>query len=547
MAKRPRSKTIELKPSSREWHPAGGNSLWWRHYGEAAGSLYSRCTFAQGLGSNSPCCALYNLHASQAVFRLPSCCGTGGTFPTDCTTSSSEKCKCNRVAIFDLDGTLITTRSGRKFPANSKDWKFLYEEPVRAQLRHLHDEGYMLCVLSNQLGVDLGHVTLVDVTSKVDDIQRALQVPLTACLCCCDDIYRKPRPTVAALLFRDLLPRVLEAGLCGSSASTGRQVSAAGDRCKYPRVFFVGDSAGRPKDHSCADLKLALNVGMHFFTPEEFFLGQAGPLLPLLARRMHVHTSACLGDETHPATGKASMEEGGKLRRTKTRAEATGNDFDPAELLKNVAPDECNVNESLLPQALEQQVKLHGQELIVLIGAPGSGKSTIAEKLFPNHAVVRQDELKDKKACVALCVRLLREGKSVVVDRQNPSQTERQLFIDLVRQHAPGCSLRAIALLWPKEVCLHLGQFRRLAAALRSQRITTGKRRKSFESGACTRYRLGKVPKVVVDMFYARVEPPSAQEGFETIQVYQAIEKEFLLYDDFCSEEEKALFGSFLD
>lgn len=404
----------------------------------------------------------------------------------------------------------------------------------------------MLCILSNQLGVALGHVTLFDLTSKVDDIQRALQVPLMACLCCCDDLYRKPRPTVAALLFRDLLPKVLEASLSGSSAPAGRHVNSVGDGCKYPRVFFVGDSAGRPKDHSCADLKLALNVGMHFFTPEEFFLGQAGPSLPLLVRRMHVHTSACLENETHPATRKTSMQEGGKLQRTKTRAEVTGKDFDPAELLKNVAPDDCNVNKSLSPQAPEQQVKLHGQELIVLIGAPGSGKSTIAEKLFPNHAVVRQDDLKGKMACLDLCVRLLGEGKSVVIDRQNPTQTERQLFIDLVRQHAPGCSLRAVALLWPKEVCLHLGQFRRLAAALRSQSTTTGKRRKSFESGACTRYRLEKVPKVVVDMFYARLEPPSAQEGFETIQVYQAIE-EFLLYDDFCSEEEKALFGSFLD
>lgn len=405
----------------------------------------------------------------------------------------------------------------------------------------------MLCILSNQLGVALGHVTLFDVTSKVDDIQRALQVPLIACLACCDDLYRKPRPTVATLLFRDLLPRVLQAGFSSNSASASRHVSVVGGGCKYPRVFFVGDSAGRPKDHSCADLKLALNVGMHFFTPEEFFLGQDAPSLPLLVSRMHVDTSACLENETHLATRKLSMQENGELRRATTRSEKRGSDFDPAKLLKNVAPDDSNVRETLSSQAPEQQVKLHRQELILLIGAPGSGKSTIAEKLFPNHAVVRQDDLKDKMACVDLCARLLKDGKSVVIDRQNTTRTERQLFIDLVGQHAPGCSLRAIALLWPKEVCLHLGQFRRLAAALRSQRISTCKKREILQSGACTRYRRVKVPKVVVDMFYARVEPPSAQEGFETIHVYQAIEKEFLLYDDFCSEEEKALFGSFLD
>ena len=34
------------------------------------------------------------------------------------------------------------------------------------------------------------------------------------------------------------------------------------------RSFFVGDAAGRPGDHSAADRKLALNVGLQFFTPE---------------------------------------------------------------------------------------------------------------------------------------------------------------------------------------------------------------------------------------------------------------------------------------
>lgn len=44
--------------------------------------------------------------------------------------------------------------------------------------------------------------------------------------------------------------------------------------------FYCGDAAGRPKtatrpkDFNDTDLKFALNVGLPFLTPEQFFLGE---------------------------------------------------------------------------------------------------------------------------------------------------------------------------------------------------------------------------------------------------------------------------------
>lgn len=544
------------RPSSPDWHPAGDDSLWWRHYAGASQSpLYSQCILNRGSTRNARCCNLHNLHPSQAVFRLPTCCRAHALGTRESSRLETDGCNCTRVAIFDLDGTLITVRSGKKFPINSRDWKLLDDMQVPAKLRLLHDAGYIIFVLSNQLGVSKGHVTLLDMTSKVDDIQRRLQVPLTCCLCCLDDHYRKPRPMSAALLFEELLPRVLQATHSGAADNCKFPECHFGlnrGKYKYPRVFFVGDAAGRPGDHSSADLKFALNAGMHFLTPEEFFLGQATPSLPILLRRLQPDALSGLTNEAPKAGEQMLLGKDGKLRRRQPRKVSSMTAIlDPSELLTccGACPEKLGMRvNAISPQAhLTQQPHQSGQELVLLIGAPGSGKSTLVERFFANHAVVRQDDVKGKSKCVELCIRFLTEGRNVVVDRQNTTRQERQIFIDLARQYAPSCTLRGIAFLWPKELCLHLGQFRSLAAALRCRRTQPNSELAVANSFCGTRYRLQKVPKMVVDMFYARVEYPTVDEGFSSVQIFQDISKDFLLCDDFFSEDERNLFGSFLD
>lgn len=48
----------------------------------------------------------------------------------------SPKCAC-----FDMDGTLITTKSGKKFPEDVNDWKILYSGPVQGKLKDLFEDG----------------------------------------------------------------------------------------------------------------------------------------------------------------------------------------------------------------------------------------------------------------------------------------------------------------------------------------------------------------------------------------------------------------------
>ena len=64
-----------------------------------------------------------------------------------------------KIAGFDLDGTLIVRRSGRKYALDHKDWKLFHSTLVQKKLDELVRQGYTLAIISNQNGVARGHVT----------------------------------------------------------------------------------------------------------------------------------------------------------------------------------------------------------------------------------------------------------------------------------------------------------------------------------------------------------------------------------------------------
>jgi len=59
----------------------------------------------------------------------------------------------NKIAAFDLDGTLITTKSKRRFPKDKDDWRLLNEK-VALKLRCLDKEGYTIVVFTNQKNLE---------------------------------------------------------------------------------------------------------------------------------------------------------------------------------------------------------------------------------------------------------------------------------------------------------------------------------------------------------------------------------------------------------
>ena len=69
-----------------------------------------------------------------------------------CFPNPKEGAK-TKIASFDFDGTIIRTKSKRRFPKDKDDWE-LYNNNVIVKLQSLHCEGYSIVVFTNQKNLE---------------------------------------------------------------------------------------------------------------------------------------------------------------------------------------------------------------------------------------------------------------------------------------------------------------------------------------------------------------------------------------------------------
>jgi len=143
----------------------------------------------------------------------------------------------NKCACFDLDGTLIKTKSNKKFPINKDDWIFFNNNVPQKLTDHIN-KNYCIIIITNQASLKNNW------TNKIENIIETLNIELKIFCSISHNKYRKPSP----LFYREFIP------------------------CK--KGFFCGDACGRPNDFSDSDYKFAINCGLPCKTPEEIFLNQ---------------------------------------------------------------------------------------------------------------------------------------------------------------------------------------------------------------------------------------------------------------------------------
>jgi len=163
-----------------------------------------------------------------------------------------------KIAAFDFDGCLAKT-SVRIIGADK--WSLQYKS-IPKILQSLYNDGYKLVIFTNESNIDCWKNKRQEaVDSKVgrlDNFIECVKVPMQVFIACGlgqgkgtpDDPYRKPNPGMWWLM---------------------AQHFNSGIEIDMDKSFYVGDAAGREKDHSDADIKFAEAIGLKFHVPEEYF------------------------------------------------------------------------------------------------------------------------------------------------------------------------------------------------------------------------------------------------------------------------------------
>lgn len=284
------------------------------------------------------------------------------------------------LILFDLDGTVIEPNEKVRPGAPYTKWIFIKGAKEHIQ-KDSEKPNTLIVFVSNQL-----HLSdyINKFKKKIEDVMHELGVSALFYAASGRGPFRKPSTDIFT---KHLLPLLKEKGV--------KTVKS---------IVYVGDAAGRKSDFGDTDRKFLYNLHLllssklnplgygkvsKFKTPEEYFQNKS--------------TQAFKWSGIDP---KKVMDD----------------------ILKGRKPSEIDTS---LDEYFDDE-----QEVILMIGPPASGKSTIAKKIASRGYVrVNQDELKSKAKVVKAVREALDNGKSVVVDNTNLDPTKRAEIIKIAQEY----------------------------------------------------------------------------------------------------------------
>lgn len=161
-----------------------------------------------------------------------------------------------RFALFDLDGTLVVSKSGRRYAKDADDWIFLGDVPII--LQQYATDGWVIAIVSNQSEwhdrrrKDAPKTKLESILAELHRINGWMPWCLVGTGPSTETVYRKPGRGLYDLLLAEY---------AGTAPS---EVMMCGDA--------VGPTAARHEQRwSDSDRRFAEVIGARFVTPDTVF------------------------------------------------------------------------------------------------------------------------------------------------------------------------------------------------------------------------------------------------------------------------------------
>jgi bifunctional polynucleotide phosphatase/kinase len=340
-----------------------------------------------------------------------------------------------RVAAFDLDDTLIR-RPVRRGP--DIKWSLL-DKRLPSLITNNVNDGYIVVIFSNQSGMQSNaNFDKHNWRQQVDITLKKLFANVKHYYCAVYvskkyDLFRKPNIGLWNLMLSNLRDNF-----------PGTKISKMS--------FFCGDAAGRIKpsnltggkrgDHSDTDRKFAINIGIKFVTPEEYILNVTDDMPYMLSG------------------------------------------LDPTFFLSNL---------NIVPYTFVPRKK----ELIVMIGSPGSGKTSFVEKYILPHkyVLISNDIYRYKQKCFSLVADAVSKNKSIVIDNTSYTVMQRMDYT-LIAKKGGYTRIRAIHMNTEISLAKHLNNVRHIYS----------------------RGKTNKVNNIVYSTFLKNFAIPVMEEGYDLIE-----------------------------
>ena len=287
---------------------------------------------------------------------------------------------CKKLAIFDIDWTIIKPTNGKEFPKNENDWVWLRKSVPT--ILEKYSKTHQLVFLTDQ--------TKSWKLNMIHDMVTILNLKVVVFIAMTKK-YKKGNPE----LFLSVFPEF-----------------------DKKESFMVGD-AGGSKDWSSVDFDFANNVGIQFFKPEDIF---------------------------------------------------------PFDEIKEIEGNFENKDE---------------KEVVIMVGMPGSGKSSFCKTKLPDYKLICGDIFKTQPKMIKEASKHIK-NHSIIFDGTNGTSKKRKVYIDYAKENN-----RNVKCIWLNTST--------------EQSIEQIKKRKT-EGGHY-------VPKIALYTYQKYFEKPCESEGFKLFEI----------------------------